>query len=133
MPGSTLTEGHFLHQVLTAADAGLLLDVANVRVNATNHNLDPIALLDALPLERTVQIHLAGHRYDPHWAMVLDDHASEVSDDTLALYAHALRRIGRMVPTLIEWDQRLPSLDRLIDQATAVSAFAYDTLHTPSP
>jgi len=75
-------------------------------------------------LERTVQIHLAGHRRDARWGMVVDDHASAVSEETLALYAHALRRIGRPVPTLIEWDQSLPSFDVLVDEAERVAAVA---------
>jgi uncharacterized protein (UPF0276 family) len=121
MPGSTWSEGRFLTEVLERADAGLLLDVANVLVNAKNHRRDPIALLEALPLERTVHIHLAGHRHEAAWGLVIDDHASAVSEETLALYEHALARIGRPVPTLIEWDQRLPTLEELVTQARAVA------------
>lgn len=121
MPGSTWSEGRFLTEVLERADCGLLLDVANVLVNAKNHGLDPIASLEALPLERTVHIHLAGHRYDPVWGMVVDDHACAVAEETLALYEHALVRIGRPIPTLIEWDQRLPSLETLLAQARAIA------------
>ena len=122
MPGSTWSEGRFLTEVLERADAGLVLDVANVLVNAKNHRRDPIALLEALPLERTVHIHLAGHRHEPAWGLVIDDHASAVSAETLALYEHALARIGRDVPTLIEWDQRLPALDELLLQARAIAS-----------
>lgn len=124
MPGSAWSEGRFLREVLRACDGGLLLDVANVVVNARNHGLDARAALESLPLERTVQIHLAGHRVDRAWGMVVDDHASAVSDETLALYAHALRRIGRPVPTLVEWDQRLPAWDTLLDEAERVAAVA---------
>lgn len=122
MPGSTWSEGRFLTEVLERADAGLVLDVANVVVNAANHGADPVALLEALPLERTVHIHLAGHRRDDAWNLVIDDHASEVSLETLALYEHALARIGRPVPTLVEWDQRLPALEVLLTQARTIAA-----------
>jgi uncharacterized protein (UPF0276 family) len=124
MPGSTWDEGRFLHEVLARASAGLLLDVSNVVVNAQNLGIDPRRALDALPLERTVQIHLAGHRYSPSRRRVIDDHASAPSTASLALYQHALERIGRSVPTLIEWDQSLPSLDDLLDVADDVRAIA---------
>jgi uncharacterized protein (UPF0276 family) len=124
MPDSTWDEATFLRAVLDESDAGLLLDVANVVVNARNHGRDPHEMLAALPLERTVQIHLAGHRHDQRWNMVVDDHASAVSQQTLAVYANALRRIGRPVPTLLEWDQQLPSWDQLLDEVARISAFA---------
>lgn len=126
--GAQWSEGEFLRAVLEESDAGLLLDVSNVLVNARNHGLDPVRALEALPLERTVQIHLAGHRYEKAWGLWIDDHASAVSDASLALYEHALRRIGRAVPTLIEWDQRVPSLDVMRDEAARVRAVAEHAL-----
>lgn len=111
MPGSTWEEGRFLRRVLEESNAGLLLDVSNVLVNAKNHGCSPERALEALPLERTVQIHLAGHRRERAWSMWIDDHASALSDESLALYAHALRVIGHPVPTLIEWDQHVPPLE----------------------
>ena len=122
MPGSEWDEGHFLHQALEQGQAGLLLDVSNVLVNARNHGLDPLALLERLPLSRTRQIHLAGHRFEASLGLWLDDHASPVSGASLALYEQALLRIGWAVPTLIEWDQRVPSLDVLLEQADRVRA-----------
>jgi uncharacterized protein len=122
MPGSAWTEGQFLSAMLEASDAELLLDVSNVLANAQNHGLDPQSALDALPLARTRQIHLAGQRFDSELQLQVDDHASAVSEASLALYEHALRRIGRPVPTLIEWDQNLPSLDALLDLADLVRA-----------
>lgn len=124
MPGSSWSEGRFLREVLEQSGAGLLLDVSNVLVNARNHRVDPVRALEALPLERTVQIHLAGHRYEKAWGLWIDDHASAVSDASLALYAHALRRIGRPVPTLIEWDQHVPPLDVVLDEADRVREVA---------
>jgi uncharacterized protein len=78
------------------------------------------AVLAALPLDRTVEIHLAGHRFVPSLGLVVDDHASLVSQASIDLYEHALRSIGRPVRTLIEWDQALPDLDVLLDQADRV-------------
>lgn len=115
-----LSEGEFVRSVVERSDAGLLLDVSNIVVNAYNHRRDPIELLEALPLERTVQIHLAGHRWDETWGLWIDDHASAVPDPALRLYEYALQRIGRPVPTLIEWDQRLPELDTVLAEIDRV-------------
>ena len=132
MPGSEWDEGRFLHGVFERCDAGLLLDVSNVVVNAKNQGRDARELLEALPLARTEQIHLAGHRHQPEWGVVIDDHASAPSDESLALYEHALRCIGRPVPTLIEWDQDLPTLDALLDQADRARAVLHRVFDAPS-
>ena len=120
MPDSVCTEGAFYSELLAAADAHLLLDVANVVVNAKNFRVDARTLIDALPLERVRQVHLAGHRFDKRWGLTIDDHASPVSDETIALARYALRRIGAPVPILIEWDQQLPDFDLLLDEAERV-------------
>jgi hypothetical protein len=119
MPGSEMTEGQFLTEVLDAihdatGGGGLLLDVNNVYVNARNHGLEPLDVLMALPLGRTRQIHLAGHRRQGN--RLIDDHGSAVSKEVWALYEEALRITGP-VPTLIEWENNLPSLDRIVDEA----------------
>jgi uncharacterized protein len=123
-PGSTMSEGEFLEVVLGESHSGLLLDVSNVVVNAKNAGQDPLRVLDELPLGRTVEIHLAGHRYDPRLCVWIDDHASAPSDESLRAYEHALRRIGRAVPTLVEWDQSVPSLDVVLDAADRVREVA---------
>jgi uncharacterized protein (UPF0276 family) len=120
MPDSVCTEGAFYSELLAAADAHLLLDVANVVVNAKNFGVDARTLIDALPLERVRQVHLAGHRFDKRWGLTIDDHASPVSDETIALARYALQRIGAPVPILIEWDQQLPEFDVLLDEAARV-------------
>ncbi len=105
MPGTTLDEGAFLRAVLDEADCGFLLDVNNVYVNAKNHGLDPEAALLALPLDRTRQIHMAGHRRDGN--VLIDDHGSAVPDAVWSLYELAIEHVGP-VPTLIEWDNQNP-------------------------
>jgi uncharacterized protein (UPF0276 family) len=124
MPGAELSEGEFLRRLLEAADCGLLLDVNNVYVNALNHGRDPEQALRALPLERTVQIHLAGHHAED--GLLVDTHGAAVCREVWALYALALREIGPR-PTLIEWDTHLPPLDVIIDQADRARALLSTT------
>lgn len=119
MPGSTLDEASFLRRVLEEADCGLLLDVNNVWVNAHNHGYDPRAFIEALPLERVGQIHLAGHRRE-HTALI-DDHGGPVPDPVWALYRFTLERTGP-ISTLVEWDQRIVGLDPLLDEADRARA-----------
>src|SRR5262249_39840425 len=76
MPGNEMTEAQFMSELLTKADCGLLLDVNNVYVNSVNHNFDPYEFLSQLPLERTVQIHVAGHSKGDE--MMIDTHGAPV-------------------------------------------------------
>jgi uncharacterized protein (UPF0276 family) len=113
MPGSVMSEPAFIRAVLDEADCGLLLDVNNLYLNAVNHGHDPFELLTQMPLERARQVHLAGFsRQDD---VLLDTHSRPVAEPVWALYEQALMRTGPL-PTLIEWDQDIPSIDAVLDQ-----------------
>lgn len=114
MPGSAMSHAQFVRAVLEEADCGLLLDVNNVFVNARNHGGDPHDWLHALPLERTMQIHVAGHTTEDD--RLLDNHGAPVVDPVWALLRSALQRVGE-VPVLLEWDTQVPALDRVLDEA----------------
>jgi uncharacterized protein len=114
-----MSEWEFLVGVAEAADCGILLDVNNVYVNAWNHGFDPLRYLDAIPAGRVFQIHLAGHSLSG--ALRIDTHDHPICDEVMALYAHAIRRLGP-VSTLVEWDDRLPDLDGLLAEAERVRA-----------
>lgn len=118
-PDAAMAEGPWLARVLEHADAGLLLDVNNVYVNAMNHDVDPLELLISLPLHRTGRIHVAGHV--AREGMLIDNHGAPVIDPVWKLLSEALRRIGP-VPVLLEWDLEVPSLDRVLDEADLARA-----------
>ena len=107
---STLDEWEFLSELVTRADAGILLDVNNVFVSAKNHGFSALEYLRGLPRERVQQIHLAGH--SDGGGFLLDDHGSPVAEPVWQLYEQAIECFGA-VPTIIEWDERLPELDEL--------------------
>ncbi len=118
-PGrDAMSEVDFLHEVLSRGDAGLLLDVNNVYVNACNHGFDPEAFIAALPLERVVQIHVAGHHVEPD-GLRIDTHGAPVCDPVHALLAFTLRRTGP-VPVLLERDQHIPPLEELLAELRAL-------------
>src|SRR5690606_22683902 len=101
------------------ADCGLLLDVNNVYVNATNHGFDARAFVAGLPLERVVGIHIAGHERlgDSHFAagLLLDTHGAPVCDPVKELLAFTVARTGP-VPVLLERDNEVPSLGALLEE-----------------
>jgi hypothetical protein len=114
MPGGTLDDAGFVRAVVERADCGLLLDVNNVYVNSLNHGHDPRAYIDRMPLERVRELHLAGHT--PMDGVVIDTHIGPIPDAVWELYRYTLKKAGRLVPTLIEWDQEIPALDVVLDE-----------------
>ncbi len=109
-----LDEWQFIATLAERADCGVLLDVNNVFVSAHNHGFDAETYLDAIPPERIFQIHLAGH--SESGPLLIDTHDHPVRDEVWRLYERVIRRTGP-VSTLIEWDDQLPTLDRLIEEA----------------
>jgi uncharacterized protein (UPF0276 family) len=101
-----MSEADFLLEVLERSDARLLLDVNNVYVNCRNHGQDPVRFLDAMPMERVVQLHVAGHTQRES-GLLVDTHGEAIRDEVYALLQHALQRSGP-VPVLLERDQNFP-------------------------
>jgi uncharacterized protein len=107
---STMTEWEFVSAIAGEADCGILLDLNNIFVSAFNHRFDPNEYVDAVPAERVVQYHLAGH--SDHGAYLLDTHDHPVRDEVWALYARAAQRFGE-VSALVEWDDNIPAFAEL--------------------
>lgn len=114
MPGSVMDEAAFLTAIAEQADVGLLLDVNNLYVNAVNGALDPFELLAKFPLRHVKQLHLAGHTWDGD--LLLDTHSAPIAPPVWELYVEVLKQCGP-IPTLVEWDQHIPSLDVVLDEA----------------
>lgn len=116
---SDMSEIDFLSAVAQLTGCGLLLDVNNVYVSAINHGFDADGYIDAFPMTDVGEIHLGGHAEDNDETgapLLIDSHGSEVSDSVWHLYARAISSAGAK-PTLIEWDDEVPSWDRLHAQA----------------
>ena len=121
---STWAETDFLAEIVRRTGCGLLLDVNNVFVSATNHRFDARAYLAAFPLEAVGEIHLAGHDTEelPSGPLLIDSHGRPVADPVWTLYAEVLARTGPL-PTLIEWDNDLPDFVTLLAEAKRAEAF----------
>jgi uncharacterized protein (UPF0276 family) len=107
---SVMAEEEFLNRMAIDADCGLLLDVNNVYVTCRNHDLDPYEYLAALPYDRVVQIHIAGHT--DKGTHCIDTHDGRVIDEVWALYAEVQRRAGSRA-TLLEWDANIPPFEEV--------------------
>lgn len=112
---STWSETDFLTEITRRTGCGLLLDVNNVFVSATNHRFDARAYLDAFPLAAVGEIHLAGHDTEelPSGLLLIDSHGAPVADPVWKLYGDVLAQTGPL-PTLIEWDTDVPGFDVLL-------------------
>lgn len=117
---STMEEEIFLQQLAIEADCGLLLDVNNVYVTCRNHDLDPWVYLDAIPYDRVVQIHLAGHT--DKGTHCIDTHDGRVIDEVWALYADVQRRMGSC-STLLEWDAHIPAFEEVHEEVLKARAY----------
>ena len=91
---SSMPEEEFIARLAEKADCALLLDVNNVYVTCRNHDLDPFEYLKAIPYERVVQIHLAGH--SDHGTHCIDTHNGRVIDPVWDLYAQVQRGLGSL-------------------------------------
>jgi len=118
---STMPEWEFLAELTRRTGCGVLLDVNNVFVSAHNLGFDPLAYLDGIPVEAVGYLHLAGHSDKGRY--LLDSHDGAVPPPVWRLYRHVLRRLGA-VPSLVEWDERIPPLEEVLAERDRAAAIA---------
>ncbi len=117
---STLSEVDFLAEVVERTGCGLLLDINNVFISATNQKTSAIGYIDSFPLEHVGEFHLGGHDEDMDDAgdlLLIDSHGREVVDSVWALFDYTLGKSGPR-PALIEWDANVPEWPELAAEAT---------------
>lgn len=113
-PDNEYTEPHFLTELVNRTGCKLLLDVNNIYVSSYNNKFDAEDYLERIPLNCVEEIHLAGHNRDH--TFYIDNHGCCVQDEVWKLYKAALQRFGK-IPTLIEWDDNIPELSVLLNEA----------------
>ena len=118
-----MSETNFIHALCRQAGCGLLFDINNVEVTATNVGLDMEAYIDAIDPAIVGEIHLAGHVTEQHDSgpLLIDDHGSIVSDITWHLYRRFIARAGAK-PSLIEWDTDIPEYGVLMAEVAKAEA-----------
>jgi uncharacterized protein (UPF0276 family) len=123
-----MTEVQFLNELVDRAGGRLLCDVSNVYLSSHNMGYDAHAYLDGLPRDAIGELHLGGLTREedestPGADVLIDTHATRVADPAWELYAYAVQRFG-LRPTLIEWDNEIPTLDTLVDEARRADGIA---------
>ena len=121
MPGAEMTDAQFMAEIIEKADCGLLLDVNNVYVNSVNHNFDPLDYLKQIPMERTVQMHVAGHKKIGDY--IIDTHGAAVIDPVFHLLRWVLQQTT-VHGVLLERDQNFPEFSELIQELQTIKAIA---------
>jgi len=123
---SQMPEWTFLNAIAEMANCGILLDINNLYVNAVNHGFDPIEYLRGLSRYRIGQIHLAGHTSVGQ--LLIDTHDHPVPDAVWELYRAAISMFEG-IPTLIEWDDQIPSFETLVMEAEKARAIESEVLY----
>ena len=121
---STISETDFIRSVARRTGCGLLLDINNVFVSATNHGFSPLQYLSEFPLVSVSEIHLAGHAEqadEEGEPLLIDSHDRPVADAVWKLFETVVGQCGA-VPTLIEWDSKIPHWPILKAEAAAAQA-----------
>lgn len=120
-PESTMSETDFIRDLVRHTGCGLLLDISNVFVTATNHGHSALSYLADFPLEHVGEIHLAGHAEqedDEGDLLLIDSHDGPVADAVWKLFEIVIGQCGP-VPTLVEWDSDIPDWPVLRAEAAA--------------
>jgi uncharacterized protein len=119
LPGAEMGEAEFLSELTDRTGCGLLLDVTNLHTNAVNHGFEPLDLLDALPLDRVVQIHFAGGEW--HDGRLVDSHARPAPPEVWTLLDEVVRR-APVKGIILERDEDLPPFGELLDEVDRARA-----------
>lgn len=122
-----MPEWDFYAAIVEKANIFMMLDVNNIYVSSRNHGFDPKVYYENIPLEKVIQIHLAGHQ--DHGDYVLDTHDNWVCDNVWQLYAEVYAKIYSIhggVSTLLEWDDKLPPLKETWEEALKAKKFQQD-------
>lgn len=118
-PGAEMSETEFISAIVREADCLLHLDVNNIYVNSRNFGFDAQEFMNALPLDRTCYVHVAGHYVEPD-GLLIDTHGADVIDPVWSLLDAAYERIGD-VPTCLERDFNIPDLGQLTAEVEIIA------------
>ncbi len=121
-----MSEWEFYSAIVEKADIYMMLDVNNIYVSSRNHGFDPKLYYENVPMDRVLQIHLAGHT--DHGGYVLDTHNDYVRDEVWAIYADVWPRTNR-VSTLLEWDDDFISFEETWQEALKAKEFQQGLAH----
>ena len=127
MPSTEMTEAEFINAVLQEADCDLLFDVNNTYVNSVNHQYSAEDYLQAMPTERIVYLHMAGH-FDEADDLKIDTHGQDVKQEVWQLLEKTYQQHG-LIPTLLERDFNIPPMDELLQEVQTIRDYQNQWRH----
>jgi len=124
IPHFSMPQSEFFHRLVEATDCGVLLDLTNIFINATNHGYSAVEFMDAMPLDHVVQTHIAGG----YWrnTQVVDSHSHPVQDETWELLTLLAQRI-KIKGVILEHDDNFPDMPNLVSQINKARQIALST------
>lgn len=124
---STYTEPEFLNKVTKTTGAKILLDVNNIYVSCINNESNCYKYIDDIDHSLVKEIHIAGHSVKSinQHQLYIDSHDDYVAGEVWKLYEYTIKKC-KNIPTLLEWDQNIPSLDILVNEAKRAKKYLYD-------
>ncbi len=117
--GATMTEWEFLGRLAEEADCGLVLDINNIYVSGYNHGFDPLDYLRAIPVDRIMHHHVAGHEQRQAW--LHDTHSQATCDEVWELVEYCMSLTGGR-STSVEWDNKTPPFERMLEEMRRLAA-----------
>jgi uncharacterized protein len=126
---STMTEVEFLSELVHRTGCRLLCDVSNIYLSAHNLGFDRDRYIAELPADAIAELHLGGFTPEPETGggeVLIDTHGSRIAEPVWAFYARAIERFGPR-PTLIEWDNDVPTLDVILEESARADAVSQST------
>jgi uncharacterized protein (UPF0276 family) len=112
-PNSTMNEEEFIRRILSESDSYLLLDLHNVWANSVNFGFDPYEFVNKMPLERVIELHLAGGLVRN--GVIIDTHGEAVPRDVWDLMSYVVHR-SKVRAALLERDQNFPSTEQMLKE-----------------
>lgn len=111
IPNAPMSQTEFFNRMVDATGCGVLLDVTNVYINSVNHGFDPDKFLDEMPMDRVVQLHLAGG----YWSngFLIDSHSEVIQDGSWEILEKVAAKANPK-GSILEHDRNFPEIEELL-------------------
>jgi len=132
IPDADMSQTEFFHRLVEATGCGVLLDIANIRINAANHGFNPVRFLDEMPLEHVVQLHMSGGFLDKEGELI-DGHCRTPDEDIWSLLEEFAARVPHVQGSILEHDSSFPEDFSDLMSTVTRTRLTFDWKPSPKP